>query len=477
MLERSRAIALLVLRILAYAASGSLLLVAVGLFLAWRRPGSLRGVPAPRKRETPGQLVEAILKAAPPASRAWPGYAPLDQPLLLTLGSAGSIVLGAPPPPRGFSRAAWSAGPVWVSSRAFQPGFNYLDGFDVDGATLTALRVEEPLDVDFDTRYFLHEHFHDAQEKRLFRNVPRQPYLVEDPADIALAGLEGQRLADWVERGDEDALRDFAAARARRRRLFPGSRAELWEERVEGTAKFVELAGMEALGPRRDLLIGSLREPPTLYAMRMNRDYGIGAALCRWLDGQKAPGWRESVQKGRAPSELALERLALDDAEVARRLSVLTAAAGYAEAERAARRDIDSTRAQRADVLRQYDALEGRRLVLSGRAARAGFSGNWFEYPDGSSLLLAAEWSVDKPGIRVQLNDKAVRRRRDEAEFVVYPKDAVTLDGRRWTPAPGRVSFRTLTISEPEHVELTAGPGVLEDDGRRLRLVLAGPDR
>lgn len=448
----------------------------VSLFLCWaaRRPRRARR-PAPASRPT--DIVKVILRQTPACERAWPGYEALSQPLLLAFGKRLSLLLGARTLPKGFWPNPFADFPEAASLRAFEPRFSYVDDFDLDGTTTTALRLRTPLDAEDSARYFLHERFHRFQHDR-FKAIPWEPYLVESPVDIALAAFEDRSLALWLESGDPEAPRDFAALRARRRRLFPGTAAELTEERNEGTAKFVDSAGGEVTlssAAVRRSLVANLRALTSVFELHKWRAYAVGAALCRWLDAEKVPGWRRAVEGGRAPSEIVLQRLALEPSEVDERCGRLTRLPAYAEAERAAAREIAELREERDEMRRNYDMLQGRRLIITlSSGPGAGFSGNWIDYPGGNSLLIVAEWVLERPGLKIRLRDnKGVWRRwrEHESEFVVPPTAVVTLDGARWTPKPGRAPFRSLAIAD-ERIALTAGPGMLDDDGRSLRLNL-----
>src|SRR6185312_9891226 len=138
-------------------------------------------------------------------------------------------------------RAEAGGRPFFYSRSPYPLSMSFNKSFTAYGSTVTAVRgAGGPVE---DATYFLHEFFHAYQDERFVQPTQRK-YPVEDPADIALADVERRSLRSWLERGDADAMRDFAAARARRRRLFPASVAELGEERIEGTAFFVEMAAL-----------------------------------------------------------------------------------------------------------------------------------------------------------------------------------------------------------------------------------------
>ena len=409
-------------------------------------------------------LVASVQKASAAASRAWPGYDPLGQPLLVAIKGEGALLIGATTYPNGFERAPWADASVSVSARSFTPRFSYVRAFDLDGSTVTAMLIEDGLDVYDWTSYFVHERFHNAQDAR-FKNRSWGRYTVEDPRDVALAGLEGRRLADWLEHGDAEGVRDFDAVRRLRRRLFPDSWTEIWEEHSEGTAEFVETVGNETAWPResvRRLLAQRLRTQGRIADMVKWRHYPIGAALCLWLDAEKERDWRGAVEYGFTPSQIAHARLAMTPAEADRRVEALTLRPEYAEAVEAARRDIARLKAERERWSDEYGSLQGRRFVLTREAARASHSGPWLDYPDGTSLMRAKLWSDDRPGYRIRLRDMFVRRNVNTSEFILSPQAVILVDGKPWAPSGDtHTVFRSLSISAPPHIELTTGPGDL----------------
>ena len=432
-------------------------------------------------RESPprpkADLVASNQKASSAPARAWPGYDPLGQPLLVAFKGEGALLIGTTAYPAGFERAPWADASVSASARSFTPRFSYVRAFDLDGSTVTAMLIEDGLDVYDWTAYFVHERFHNAQDAR-FKHRAWGRYTIEDPVDVALAGIEGRRLADWLEHGDAEGVPDFAAIRRLRRRLFPDSWPEIWEEHSEGTAEFVETAGNETAWPRESVrrsLAQRLRTQGKIADMAKWRHYPIGAALCLWLDAEKERDWRGAVEAGFTPSQIVNSRLALSPEEMDRRVDALTMRPEYAKAVEAARRDIARLRKERDRWSDEYGSLQGRRFVLTRAAARASHSGPWLDYPDGTSLMRAMLWSDDRPGYRIRLRDMFVRRSVNTSEFILPPEAVILVDGKPWTPTSDtRTAFRSLSISAPPRIELTTGPGDLGvyHSGRTLFLQL-----
>lgn len=450
-------------------------IVAAPLLLIIAAPFLVRQRALGRVMKEPARLAAAVVKAVPAAERAWPGYRPLDQPVLFAYMDAHSLLIGAPRAPEGFSTSFRLPASALFGRRHFFPPFKFSMSFDLDGSTVTALRASYFQDPALQAGLFIHERFHHFQND-VFRRSGAKPYLVEDPLDVALACAENDGLAAWVETGDPEGVRDFAAARLRRRKLFPQSDAELEDERIEGTARFVESTAVEvSSGPAaaRRWIADELRASSVLLAMGKARSYSVGGALCRWLDAEGVPSWRAAIAGGRAPSELVLERLALGEDEAARRVERLLTSPRCVAALMRARREIAALREYRAEELKEFALIPGRRLVLVSSATLASYSfdGPWVHFRDGSSMLNMSEWVVDRPEIRVRLGGgKTVFSRPGRAEFVVPPNSLVVLDGAPWTFKPGRRAFTTLSISSAPRVELSAGPGTLDDDGKYVRL-------
>ncbi|MCX5797506.1 MAG: hypothetical protein NTY77_18610 [Elusimicrobia bacterium] len=427
-----------------------------------------------RRPAAMGGFEAVVLAQGAACARAWPGYEPFKPPLLLAF-SRGSSLIGAGPRHPWFFRGFGDAVPVARSLRRFEPSFSFLEDFDLDGMTVTVVRVKDGQTPAEAARYYLHEHFHKHQGAR-FKQREAGPYPVEDPLDMTLAALESLRLADWVESGDAEAMRDFAALRTRRRELFPGTAAELSEEWLEGVASYVERAGAEATSSSaivRAVLIQALRDRGKIFEVRKFRLYAVGAALCRWLEAENVRGWRQEVEGGRAPSELVLARLDLPRAQAFRRVEAIIGSGLFAAGRKAARRELDVLAARRAQAQARYARLPGRRLVFDlDQGPGPGFSGDWFDFPNGDQLLIAALWSLDNPVLRFRLVDgKGIwfRQATHDHEFVVPTEARITLDGRPYAGRRGRTAFRSFTIDE-RRISLAAGPGVLDDDGTRMRL-------
>lgn len=417
---------------------------------------------------------EQVLARIPGAERAWPGYRVLSRPLLLAF-DRGSVLIGARRAPRWFLGDPFAPAPIAVSARRFEPSFSYVERFDLDGTTVTAVRVPAGQPPYETARYAIHEHFHEYQHLQ-FHFEPAAPYPDDDATDLALAAIENLNLADWVAYGKEKYMRDFAAVRLRRRKLFPRTAVETSEERLEGVADFVERAGTEGATSSttaRNDLYWRLIDRDRVFEVRKFRQYPVGAALGRWLDAAGVPDWRKAVESGRAPSELVLERLALSPAEAARRADAVMKSKLFHSGKKAAQREMDQQDALRDEYRARYAKLHGRRLSFDLEPIPGpAFLGTWIDFPGGDQFMIASLWTLDDPVLRFRLSDhKAIwsLRKTHEHEFVVPTGARVTLDGRPWPMRPGRTPFRSFTIEE-KRISLAAGPGVLDDDGQRMRL-------
>lgn len=451
--------------------------VALGLTVwlagvAWIPTRRLRHRPAPAelRLESTVRLAGALYEGERAVERAWPGYRPFSQPLLIAYQDGGAVLIRARTLPRGFLRAR----SVAATPRRFDVRFSYVDAFNLDGTTVTALRVHYPFELWRQESTVLHERFHEHQ-RRAFHEKPHPRYSIEEPLDMTLAAVENRRLADWLDAGDPEAIRDFAAARLRRRRLFPGTAAEDWEERIEGTAQFVETAAFEAstgavnaarYAARR------LRARFDLESMRKSRAYEVGVALCRWLDAERVPDWRRRVEAGAAPADLVLERLSLAPDEESRRIKAAMRRPEFGRAERLARADIAWLRRYRDGERDVYAGIPGRSLVFK-EPMKGGFSAQeWLQYPNDESFLVVSELVQDRPGVHLRLGpNKAVWWRKNEFEFKLPVDARLILDGAPWKLKAGRTSFSSLKISTGS-IQASFGPGELRDDGRVVRLTV-----
>jgi hypothetical protein len=317
----------------------------------------------------------------------------------------------------------------------------------------------------------VHEDFHGYQRGRFIQGY--EPYEVEDPEDVALAGRENQALVRWLEKGDAETLRDFAAARMRRRKLLPGTTAETGEENLEGTARYVELGSGEALGESsHEALIRALREPVQIEDMAKRRLYAVGAASCLYLESETPGSWQNRVETGERVSEMVLDRLGVSSKEADARVSRLTSGPEYAAMLSRAREGVSGLQARREETLRAFESSDGTKVRLTGGLSRHFVdNGAWFRYRNGTLLHEhVIEWFGEGPGSRLKLFDRMVLEADDGIEFYIDSAARIVIDGRDWS-GEGLIAFKTMSISAPG-AEIFLQGGSVEREGSGLSIAV-----
>ena len=443
----------------------ALLVLAAAAAHVWAAPGLEEAAPsagilASRAREiartsapdAPASMrptLAMLAVGAPAAARAWPGYNPLENPMLISFQDGSAALIGADTLPAGFARAGFAGRPVAVAARGPALGFAFRMKYELGGLRVTAVRANaKPTET---ARLALHERFHQYQEEH-WRTRPGGSYDVQDARDVALAGVEHLALVRWLVTGDADAVRDFAAARLERRRLFPGSSAEDDEEVAEGTADYLESKAFEAMGgDASGELVSNLRPAPSLRDMPKFRAYPVGDAECRFLDRAGPRAWRAQIAAGRSPWDVVRGVVALSRQEQKRRLARLTAGGDYAALLERARESVAAAQADIAEHLRRFDSQPGIRVRWS-----RGAEGE--DYFGGSPIILAGgvwlafphdQWSHRLRGSTVELSDVPVLMRDSDVDFFAPPNASIRLDGAAWTPVDGETPFHELAIEAP----------------------------
>jgi hypothetical protein len=271
------------------------------------------------------------------ASRAygeliWPGFRLHEWPLLLFDAAGNGWLVGAPFAPEG-TRPVSLPG-VAVATLAFRlpagalsPGLPFVREVDVGGVRAFAIRVsDEPPGASW-YRLLVHEVFHMHQhvvwgslgpDERVCR------YPFQDVDGLAWADVEQRALSAALhlrERPAErhEALADLLVLRTGRRASGDGGTAgviERREERLEGTARYVELRYAEVGGHlSRDAMLAEVQRslgPLRLMDAAKWRYYHTGAALGLLFDRLAAEGparWTRRVDAGADLDEVLVERV------------------------------------------------------------------------------------------------------------------------------------------------------------------------
>jgi hypothetical protein len=275
---------------------------ALALLLALSTPG---------RSESSGALLE--LERADPAPAEAPaaadpfaaGLTPDERALAATLARA-----------REGARAAWP-------------------GFEAAGGPAYARRLRAGERADQVARLAVHERFR-AYQREAFSRVPAggaYPALTGEA--VAWAALEQRALADALTRPEEayDLLRTFQAVRLYRYEAFGREAAavENEQERLEGTARYVELLCLGHERPLVEVLSGELYAELEPAAMEKDRYLSTGPAMDLALD-EVGAGWKARVEAGEAPADVLFSSLGpMGEGERTLRLEAAKKAYGYRE--------------------------------------------------------------------------------------------------------------------------------------------------
>lgn len=445
-----------------------------------------QGLPTTQKNvpEKARLTLDALWPAVHAAQRAWPGYDVLGKPLLVSFSDGSALLVEHPSPPTEFRRITYRGMTAYVAERGPTINSSFRLDYDFGGAQVTAVREEPDLPPRQLILLAVHERFHSFQKGFNFMPNYRQ-YKVEEGEDVALAALENQTLATWLESNDMQALLDFSALRLRRRALFPGTAAETSEENLEGTALYVEEAAekaVEGAAAARGTLLKKLRSRIAAKDMAKFRLYAVGAVLGLALES-RAPGtWQAAVESGRSISEIFLDGLPLGKDEAAARMARLMANPEYASLLAAGRQDVENRQRRRKEFRLRYESQPGQRVELWNKGLNGGFEddGDWFEYADGTRLHEhTIEWTGEGMAGRFQLTDMMVLdwyRGNDRIlEFFAGPEAEILVDGRPWKPGQSGRAFRSLSILG-RGVNLRLNAGRIETRDNRLIIIPAGAE-
>ncbi len=431
----------------------------------------------------PGQRreVDAALEATKRAAAAWPGYDALEKPLLLVAADGQAVLIGNPHPPAGFVSLKYRGRDAAIGAGYPDPGIDFRMNQDVGGVKTTVI-AEGYGDggPDDHAALFVHERFHDYQ--RTWKDGASGDYTIEDPEDIAAAQLEQAALAQALDaQAPRAALEEFEALRRWRYARHPEIvGAEAWQERQEGTARYVELAAEPSARGNTDPLEKQLRWPLTLDNMQKGRQYYTGAAEGRLLDRLGIP-WRAAVEGGKSPYDALHDALALDDARAQALAQAALAGPEHAKALAQAQDAVARAVAKRQAALDRFDRAAGTLVRIdaspggSGTGPHAGFStSDWYRLPGGGDLFDPAEvYLLTWRGLTLRVENRAVKVDKDGSPMVHLDLSTLLVDGRPWTGARGEKAFSALSLAQPG-VALTAGAGRLSFDGAVLVLAFPG---
>ncbi|MBM4372533.1 MAG: hypothetical protein FJ098_12810, partial [Deltaproteobacteria bacterium] len=256
-------------------------------------------------------------------------------------------------------------------------------------------------------------------------------YPLEDLGNAARALVEQEALAAALEAPVEDAaagLQRVLGLRLGRYSSSPdGDRIRIiedWEERLEGTAKFVEerfVAEAGLAGEGQAALLDLARRLRSLAPEDLQkwRYYRTGEGLLRLLERlPEGPGWHHAVELGAAPSDAALERMARDPPE-----PLEPEEAALEAARRRVEPRIRAALAEEERLLAEWPRQGSLHVVLvadSGAAVNYSARGVTFHLPDCSRFIGYATAFVDRrAGLEVRDRSVLLDADRDVARYRV----------------------------------------------------------
>lgn len=310
----------------------------------------------------PVQIEQAVhaLAAAPTNASLWPGFDPLKIPLAVFDGQS-TWLFRHPSPPAGFVSLSSQPGAFVKPGRL--EGIVANSSADIGGIATGTLIVDPKVqrgNVEW-AAIAVHEAFHVFQRAKhpgwIANEADLFVYPVDDAALLSLRRLETTALQQALATEDRDTSSCWARLamnlRNRRYAAMDGAFAtyERGTELNEGLAAYVQ---MQAQGQF------AIDWPPQEFAPAQvrQRAYTLGAAQAMLLD-RFAPRWREDFE--------ANDKQTLDGALIralgAGRVCAFEPALVASEDE-IARNDIAALQKERQDVLRQFEAKPGWRLIV-----------------------------------------------------------------------------------------------------------------
>ncbi|MFH1531004.1 MAG: hypothetical protein ABIK09_09765 [Pseudomonadota bacterium] len=283
---------------------------------------------------TPGEraaletLDLALASEASEGEAIWPGFSLVGEPILIHRPGARSFLVAAPASVEGVDVAPGDLRHlprvIAVPSAEIRVNPSVLFSRDVPVRGVEAFMIRHT-DGTKRLRFYrllVHEIFHLHQLHRFVRNreEPLCRYPMEDGEFVAGALIEQRRLARSLSAGsDDDARRGLRQVLANRLARYEDSLGGLtaqgieeWEERLEGTARYVEelyaiAAGLLDHDAAVQRLAASLQglAPKDLQKWRYYRTGEALLLLVRRLLPE--PVWQQQVDDGRSLLEVAID--------------------------------------------------------------------------------------------------------------------------------------------------------------------------
>lgn len=435
---------------------------------------------ASQKGET-SPLVKEILKAqrSNRMNPVWPGYNPLDQPILIYEAGIRSFLIAHPNPPPGYK--AVQARPHTVFEK---PGevedLDFIFQFhrDVNGTDTFAYRVNPNSDMPENLDTIIHERFHVFQDKK-FKGPPSWSRHIEPSAEIlAMAALEQKALEKALGAGTPQEVarytRLFIAIRSTR---YQGpsmlQEVDAGQERTEGMAEYITSVLLYRKGfPKagesgRGHVIDRLRRFPDVNSLKKGRHYGTGAAQGYILDEGGPADWKKRVTAGEAPFDIVKESYPVPGNDRPALLAEAKTELGYPALLAKAAKINGGFQKAKTQAIADYAALPGIELQVSipwspDNSVSMGHSseGPSYQISEHETLHPGAKMvSVSWTGFKMLLTDTPVIFSGSVAFHMGSSK--IIADGKPLDLKDGSYEFKSLEVTGPGVSIESSNPGSL----------------
>jgi hypothetical protein len=405
-------------------------------------------------REAMLAFADRLVDAGPRLAALWPDYWPPDQAFIIYVPGRGALLVSAGEKPSSFEPLTSPSLPGRLKGRAFWHGGDLPDvrrPFVTDypiGMGKTAILADATeLGEEEIAKLLLHEQFHAYQAKAFKRYAFAQfvdPLAIKDRSAFA-AGAETERriLAKALEsekpKTRRRLLQQYFALRRDRESDMPAEaiKVERGLELVEGTAHYVDLAGLAILNGRpaglKPLLEARLQKPlgsqPGAFVTHWfrSRSYATGAAITYFISLLDPGDWRSKLQAGAAPDQL-LESLVGSPAPGAAPALARKAreSMGYTAILRALEPAIRAGEKAELKSVEEFLAGAPYRVILEAEKAgngSAGFSANRMVQlgPETIALPEAKTFNYTAPSVTLTSSDHPILMEERERYTVVAP--------------------------------------------------------
>lgn len=280
------------------------------------------------KEEEAVRTIALVINTVDGRPDIWPGYSLHEMPVLIFRPAGRSFLLNAGTPQPQLQRIAvpgveldiWEVPRDLLQVSASTP---FTIGFEFLGKTVFLVRHDDNTSAESFFRLAAHELFHDYQRKHFAkRTYPKDcRYPIENIPHAQLARAEELALVQALKPTPEGAegpwLGRYVGLRLLRMASEAGQKAgpiELWEEALEGSARYVEEQAAMAVGlssPQKAVQsIASFFSRFSPGSLQKWKYYRTGAAMGMALDYLEVDDWKTRCERGDDMFEMVSDALA-----------------------------------------------------------------------------------------------------------------------------------------------------------------------